>query len=390
MRILQVVPAFYPSKSYGGAPNVVYEISKRLSRRGHEVIVYTTDAYDSNGRITKTFDEIEGIKVRYFRNLSNSLAYNHKLFTPIGALSAVRKEMEKIDVVHMHDYRTILNAMVYKYSLKYGVPYIIQPHGAAPRILQKQKLKVFFDVLVGYSMLSNASKIFALNKSEASKILAMDVSPNKIEIVPNGIDLNRYFPLPKKETFRRKYGILERKIILYLGRIHVSKGIDLLIESFPEVLKQTDDVRLVIVGPDDGFLDYLKKLAKSLSVESKVLFTGPVSEYDKLAAYVDADVFVTPSFYGFPLTFLEAMACGTPIITTNRGDFISGIHGNVGFVTEYNKDDLARAISLLLDKEGLRRKFSKNSKRTVTEFNWDRVVDRIEKSYNELLEGENS
>jgi len=387
MNILQVIPAFYPSTAYGGAPKVVYEISKRLANRGYNVLVYTTDAYEKNKRVVKNYDEIEGIKVRYFKNLSNYLAYNHKLFIPIGFSAEVKRELHKIDIIHMHDYRTLLNAIIYKYAAKHKIPYILQPHGATPRIAQKQKLKVIFDNIVGYSLLSNSSKIFALNRSEAKKILTMNVDESRIEIIPNGINLSQYSQLPEKGTFREKYGIIEDKIILYLGRLHISKGIDLLIQAFSYLIQETEGVKLVIVGSDDGYLEYLKKLAKTLNIESKVLFTGPVPEWDKLAAYVDADVFVTPSFYGFPLTFLEAMACGIPIVTTNYGDFIEGIHNEVGFVTHYNEESLKNAIHMILSKKGLKIKFRKNAKSKIKEFDWNTITKEIEKMYESVLEG---
>ena len=141
-------------------------------------------------------------------------------------------------------------------------------------------------------------------------------------------------------------------------------------------------MRLVIVGPDDGFLSTLKRQIEDLEIGDRILFTGPLHESDKLGAYVDADVFVTPSFLGFPVTFLEACACGTPIITTNKGDKLDWIHDKVGYVVEYNKEQLQDAMSEILSDEGLMRRFGEEGKRLVREkFSWDIIVTKVENIY---------
>jgi glycosyltransferase involved in cell wall biosynthesis len=122
-------------------------------------------------------------------------------------------------------------------------------------------------------------------------------------------------------------------------------------------------------------------LVNSLNITDKVLFTGPVSEIDKFAAYTDSDVFVTPSFYGFPLTFLEAMACGTPIVTTNKGDFIENIDHKVGYVVEYNEDELANAIYDILTDDLLRDEFKKNCTAFIKQFDWSKIAKDIEEVY---------
>ena len=200
-------------------------------------------------------------------------------------------------------------------------------------------------------------------------------------------DLSEYENLPKKGSLEKKYGIENNeKIILYLGRIHKTKGIDLLIGAYADLIKHLDNVRLVIVGPDDGFLSTLKRQIEDLEIGDRILFTGPLHESDKLGAYVDVDVFVTPSFLGFPVTFLEACACGTPIITTRNGDELDWIHDRVGYVVEYNKEQLQDAMSKILSDEGLMRRFGEEGKRLVrNEFGWDKVVKKIEKFYEDCI-----
>lgn len=387
LRILQVTPSFYPARGYGGGPLAAYEISKRLVKQGHEVTVYTTDANDKWSRLKAGIKNMNGIKTCYFRNISNSVAFSHKLFLSPGMLAVARKEMKGFDIIHLHDLRTFQNIIAHHYARKYGVPYVLHTHAAHLRIIKKQRLKQVFDLLFGTRILREANIVVGLNKAEVEQFKGLGVREDRIKIIPTGTDLSKYNNLPPKGAFRTKYDIANsEKIILFLGRIHQSKGIDLLIKAFAEVVEDLSGVKLVIAGQDDGFLPALKKLVTGLKINDKVLFTGRVAEEDKLAIYVDADVFATPSFYGFPATFLEAWACGTPIVTTPKGGFIEGIDNKVGCVVEFDKDQLRDALLKLLTDEGLRRQFGENARKLVREhYSWDSVVNLIEQNYYDVV-----
>jgi len=216
---------------------------------------------------------------------------------------------------------------------------------------------------------------------------ALRKNENVKYIVANGINLDEYKKLPEKGVFRKKYSINDNdKIILYVGRLHKSKGIDLLAKAFSDISKESDDVKLVLVGPDDGYKAELMNLLRRLEISDKTIFTGFVSNDEKMAALIDADVFVTPSFSGFPVTFLEGCACGVPIITTNRGDKLDWIHNKVGFVVEYDKDQLRNAIIKVLGDEGLRKTFGEEGRRLVMEeFGWNEIVRKVERLYESLM-----
>jgi glycosyltransferase involved in cell wall biosynthesis len=106
-------------------------------------------------------------------------------------------------------------------------------------------------------------------------------------------------------------------------------------------------------------------------------------------ALVDADVFVTPSFYGFPMTFLEACVAGTPLVTTTLGDELEWIDDNVGYVTKPTYYDLAGAVYNILSDDKLSEKFSANCRRLVkSEFSLERAGKRLERIYREAIDGE--
>lgn len=384
MKILQVTNFFKPSWETGGVTRVCYELSKNLVAKGHNVTVYTTDGFNSRLNVRKNIPvDIEGIKVYYFYNLSRYLVKKMIFPIPYYIPFVLKKEIKNYDVIHIHEHRSLLAVFVHYYAKKYDIPYVLQAHGSVLPFLQKQMFKKIFDTVFGYDILKDASKVIALNETEASQYKKMGVNLNKIEIVPNGIDLSEYNLTPKKGSFRAKYSIPKiDKIILYVGRIHKNKGIDLLVDSYSILIKKIPTSKLVIVGPDDGFQGELEQLCEKLDLKKKVLFTGFVDKETKTEALSDSDVFVTPNYSGFPVSFLEACAFGLPIITTKRGDNLDWIHEKVGFIVEYDKFEMSEAMFNVLNSNQLRISFSENSKKLLSQkFNLDSVVKKVENLY---------
>ena len=390
MRILQVTPTFMPS-NFGGI-SLFYNLSKNLTKRGHEVVVYTTDIKDRYSRLTEIQGgrNIDGIKVCYYRNISNTLATKYRLSVPRGMSLAIRRKINSFDIIHLHNFRTFQNILIHHYAKKYDIPYVLQAHGSLTTFFHKRWLKRIFDVIWGRRILKDVSKVFALTPIEAEQYKNMGVSEHKIEIVPNGLDLSEFDNLPERGEFRTKYGLdANQKIILFLGRIHRIKGLDLLIKVFSDLAKFLDDVKLVIAGPDDGYLTSLKKLVADSEISEKVLFTGPLYGQEKLKAYVDADVYILPSFYEtFPMTLLEAMACGTPVIVTDRCGIVDVINGQAGLVVPYDKDQLRDALLHMLSDDQMRLRFGEKGKLLVREkFNWEKIAEQVEGVYRGVQHG---
>jgi len=387
MNILQICPLFPPSpSSFGsGVTNVVYHLSKELVRRGHKVTVYASAALDTRRKMDHVINPVivDGIVVHRF----SYIMHHYTSFITPSIIPYMSKSIKKFDVIHLHDSRCFQGIIVHYYAKKYNIPYVLQAHGAVLPLFQKERPKKIFDLFFGYRILSDASKVIALTEIEAEQYKKMGVDKDKIEIVPNGIDLSEYENLTKRGDFRRKYNIKDgEKTILYVGRLHKSKGIDLLINAFADISRELSNAKLVLVGPNDGYRSALEELIKALRVNDKVLFTGFVTDDEKMAAFVDADVFVTPKFSGFPITFLEACACGTPIITTNNGDELDWIHDKVGYVVEYDEDQLRNAIFKVLSDEGLRIRFGEEGRRLVkNEFEWNTIVEQILNVYKGVI-----
>ncbi|PKL74046.1 MAG: hypothetical protein CVV29_00340 [Methanobacteriales archaeon HGW-Methanobacteriales-2] len=385
--MLQVISTPPFAWETGGCARVVYDLSRHLAERGNEINILTTDMYKPNQRYCLTDNKEDGLNIIRFKNISNSLAWKYKLYLSPGMIKYLKNNLNCYDVVHLQDLISGAAIATARYCKKYKIPYVLTSHGSLPWLMEENIQNRFFSLLGGRKILDNASKVIALNKTEKESFEKLNVPPEKIEVIPNGVDLSIYSKLPKKGEFKKKYGVAEyEKIILYLGRIHKSKGINMLVESFLSIKNRLNNVKLVIVGPDDGFLDVLIKQIHYSDIAGDVIFTGPLHGLNKIEAYVDADLFVTPSFSGFPLTFLESCICGTPIITTNKIEELDWINGNVGFVVGYSSDQISEIILKILDDDGLLSKLSINSVCFVKEnFGWDKISESVERLYYEVL-----
>jgi glycosyltransferase involved in cell wall biosynthesis len=384
MRILQVISTFYPALAFGGPVKVAYDICTELAKRGHEVEVFTTNAYDQTYNFKPKFREqiMNGFKVTYFKNI---LRYSNLFISP-EMIVELRKKLKEFDVVHTHFGRQAYDVVVGLFASRYGVPYVLQAHGSIPRI-EKRFRQCLYDAVFGYRILKNASKVIALSRVEAEQYMAMGVPDEKIAIIPNGIDLSEYAVLPSKGVFRKKFGIDDEKIVLYLGRIHRIKGVDVLVRAFANIVEKLDDAKLVVAGPDDGYLGELESLIKALKIEDKVLISGPLYGRDKLEAYVDADVYVLPSRYEiFGMTVLESVACGTPVILTEDCGIAEYFRDKTGLVVKTDSpSNLQEALLEMLMNREKQKVFRENCKTVMQKFNISETVSKLEKVYEEIV-----
>ena len=147
MKILQIVPYFYPAWSYGGPAKLVYDTSCFLAASGHQVTVYTSDAYDAERRLP--FNQrvsIPNLSVRYFRNIHNLLAYRYNIFFTPGLYWSVTREINSFDVIHIHDFYTPQNFWVAWLASWYQVPYLMSVHGCLEdkRLAQRSIFKKIY------------------------------------------------------------------------------------------------------------------------------------------------------------------------------------------------------------------------------------------------------
>ena len=278
MKILHVAHFFYPCLSAGGVVNASYQIA-RMQARDNSVKVISSDACKERLKFEESrYDvDIDGIKVDYFKNISNRFKLATMLDTPIGAIFRIKNQIRDFDVVHVHEHRQTLSIIACYFARRYGIPYVVQAHGSVLPFFQKEGLKNIFDKVFGFKILHGASKVFALTEVEKEQYLKMGVEEDRIEIVPLGINIEEYSNLPEGGIFREKFNISkDDKLIIFIGRVHEIKGLDLLIDAFKELADSVSDVKLAIVGPDDGYMDALNLRIAECGLSDKVIVTGPL------------------------------------------------------------------------------------------------------------------
>ena len=392
MRILLSTVAFKPSFGFGGAPRVAYDVACELAKRKHEVVVYTSDAKDAHTRLNvKACEIMDDIEIHYFKNLTLSTVRAAKLFINPDIITECKKNINQFDLIHLHEYRNFQNIVIHHYATQKNTPYILQAHGEVLPHHKKQKLKRLYDECFGFRLLNDAAKVIALTQLEFDQYRLMNVEPERIAVIPNGIEtINIY---QKKGSFREAFGIgLDKKIILFIGRLHYQKGVDVLVKAYAQLAKKLKNSVLVIAGPDDGFLEQTKTFVSEAQLTNEVIIAGPIVNPLKVAAFADADVCVIPSRYeGFPMILLEALAHGRPVIASDivqHKNVLAPINGYL-FRTE-DSQNLAECMFTVLTQPNESAQLALNGQKFVRDhYSIEKVVDMLESLYQQVLSNSN-
>jgi glycosyltransferase involved in cell wall biosynthesis len=390
MKILQVIPCFSPPLLFGGSQTVVWNISKELIKRGHQVKVYSSNMINEWYSFPlPRFEIISGIEIYRFRNVSKLLSKTTRYILTPDILFNLRAEVKKLDIIHLHELRNFPQLITALCSARAEKPFVIQAHGTL-LVSSHLMLKNMYDKTLLKYLFSKAEKIIAVNEFEKKQILSYGVPSGKIAIIPNAINLDEFFNLPQKGSFRMKYGLTGSDfVILYLGRIARDKGADILIKAISGIRNRYNNVKLVVAGPDDGFLPYVVKLVRKLNLQNITIFTGPLRGRDKLGAYVDADIYVLPSRYEiWGMTILEAYACAKPVIASRVGGVPQMVkHGITGFLFESgNSEELGSYLAHFIENRSLIKEMgSRGREFVIKNYSIGKVVDKLEKLYFESI-----
>lgn len=385
LKILQVISTPPFAWATGGCARVVYDQSRELARLGHEVTILTTDLFEPDQRYPINNPEIvDGVKIIRFKYISDLLAWKYKIYISPGMINFLKKNLDDYDLVHLQDFISPQAYYTSKYCRKFKIPYLITTHGSTYWVLQHGFLNQVYLKLAANKILSGADRIIALTKMELEHYNELGISQSKITVVPNGIDLAPFRNVKEIGKFKIKMGLDNEKIILYLGRINPIKGIEVLIKSFSDLSKNLDSVKLVIVGPDEGYSHELKNLIQKLDIKDSVIFTGPLYDEDKLEVYTDADIYVLPSKYEtFPITVLEAWASGIPVIVSEHcgiADYVK----KAGLVFK-NETQLKEAMMKIITDSKFAERLTCKGKKMANEFDWINVSKKLENLYYGVL-----
>ena len=208
-----------------------------------------------------------------------------------------------------------------------------------------------------------------------------------VVVVPYGIDA-KFAPRPRREDLIDRYGLRGQRVVLFLGGLKGRKNLPLLLDVWRAAAPEAPDARLVVAG-GGALLDGLRARARALGLGDRVVFTGYVPEADKVDHYNLADVFLFPSaLEGFGLAVGEAMACGLPVVASDRGSIPELlVDGEGGFLcAPTGAEPFVRRLRLLLADTALREKLGRaNAERVRRLFTWDRCARETLRVYEETL-----
>ncbi len=367
MRIAQLTKYFYPHK--GGIESSVLGISGGIAGRGNDVLVFTSNIPKCGRK-----EVIDGIEVHRFANFFTMF---NDPFTP-GIITDLLKE--DYDLIHLHLPDPFNSIFALIASILRKKPLIVTYHADIIKDEWYHKPFKFIYNLFLYFVLRHSRKIIATTPNYVKDSCILRRFKNKMEIVPNFVDIEKFNPGLDGSRIRKVYNLNEKKIILFIGRLVPYKGVEYLITAFSDVKKELENSALLIVGNGP-----LKEKLENLAADIGDVYFINAEDRDIPFYYACCDLFVLPSITrqeAFGIVLLEAMASGKPVIATN----ISGmpyIINNSGIVVKpKNIDGLKDAILKILSNPQIAAELGENGrKRVETEFAPDIIVDKIEKIY---------
>lgn len=386
MKVLHVIASMSPDA--GGAVTSVQGLTKAL---GHEDVgceIFTVRRDGSGAEAMPS----SHIPIHQFE--PGLLAHFWNAYSK-GLTNALRSRLANgaFDLVHVHEPWHYPGFVAFRAAREYTIPYILTPHGALDAwCLQHKAIKKrIYTRLIQNHILKFADALHALTQEERARVVELGYE-TPVRVAPNGID-----PAPFEETlnvsdFLAKHpGLSGKRVILFLGRLHPIKGLEVLTRSYIKILQMVKDAALLIVGPDgDGIQKQMEATLKTASALDRTVFTGMLTGRDKLATLASADLLVLPSHAEvFGHVILEGWAAGLPVVVSRRCGLAPDVsEHDAGFVVEPNDDvALTRAISTLLLDGKLRVRMGDNGRKLVKEkYSWRAVAASMADLYRTLVD----
>ncbi len=360
MRILLCANDFPPA--VGGIQTYSYQVAKNLSALGEEVIVLAPHIKGDQG-----FDCRQSFKVIRIRQK----IYLYFIFL----YALLRFRTDKILITQRADYA----ALAFWANLVLRVPYFIVVHGGEILLAGRRKsIRKHF---------RRAEKIIAVSNFTAQEIVKIGIPKEKVTVIPDGVDPEKFKPGLNSATVETRHNLSDKKVILTVSHLVKRKGHANVIRALPSVLEKVPQAIYLIVGRG-AEEDNLRKLAQASGILDSVVFAGYVPDEELPLYYNACHVFIMPSYEikeegdveGFGIVFLEANACGKPVIGGRSGGVVDAvIDGETGLLVDpLNTEEISTALVRLLTDESLAKRLGQRGrKRVENELNWQKVAEKI-------------
>ena len=378
----------YPPRVVGGIARVVYDLSHRLIKDGHEVTVVTYKEGDA-----PYYEDDKGVKVHrvdnYMINPNNFIDWIMQLnFNMIAEASKIIAEEGTFDVIHAHDWLVASAAKTIKNS--YNIPIVATIHATeagrnsgihdeTQRYINDTEWMLTYEAT---EVIVNSNYM----KGEIQRLFGLPFE--KINVVANGVNLNKFTGMERDYSFRRRYAMDNEKIILFMGRLVNEKGVQHLIAAMPKILAGYHGAKLVIAGKG-GMLDELRAEANALGLGDKVYFAGYLCGKDVEKMYKAADISVFPSTYEpFGIVALEGMLAERPIVVSDAGGLGEIVEHRETGMKSYcgNANSIADSILELLYNPELYANIVKKAKAKVkNNYNWAKIAQDTHFTYQKAI-----
>ncbi|MDY6793334.1 MAG: glycosyltransferase family 4 protein [Thermodesulfobacteriota bacterium] len=375
MRVLNVNMSLDPV-SGGGTAERTFQISRFLAKAGLQCDVLTMSLNLSDERI----EQLKSIKLIALECLVE------RYYIPKLSQQTIKDAVANADIIHLMNHWTILNALVYRSVRKQNKPYVVCPAGALPLFGRSQKFKYLYNRFIGNHIISDANGHIAIGVNEISHFEKYGVEPEKVSLIPNGIDPED-FKTSDVDHFRRKFGLNDSPFILFIGRLNPIKGPDLLLHAFEKTSKVFNDCHLVFAGPDGGMLSELKEKSKKTKIKNRVHFTGYLGGEEKSSAYGAASLLAIPSRQeAMSIVVLEAGIMGAPVLLTDQCGFDEVEQIGGGKVVTATVEGLQHGlVKILKNPDKLKTMGSNLKKHVMDHYTWEKIINKYIDLYNQIL-----
>lgn len=381
MKILHVLSTL--DASSGGPVRSVRGLSQSLTERGHISTVLAASPPPNATPLHMDAASISALNPSPLSALWKGHSFDGE--RKIAHLAAEN------DLIHIHSLWHYPGYAAAQQARKYETPTLISPRGTLQgwSLRQKRLKKAIYTHFIQRRLMSAASACHALTDTERSELEAFGVH-SRIRVCPNGVTCPPLSPNDGR-LFRSEFSQLgDSPFILFLGRLHPKKGVDLLLRAFLAVVRDLPEgTALVLAGPDDsGLVQQLQRQAQQSGFADRVFFTGLLDDTLKFSAMRAARFLVHPSHSeGLSLVSLEALAAGLPMVVSKRCN-LDDVHGRIGLVVEPSQDELRSALLKLgrdTSDSRLQQMAVKARAEAESTYAWDKIACSMENIYGELV-----
>lgn len=369
----------------GGVVQAVVDLCQAISARGHQVTLVTLDATD----VPVQWSDASGNWPHVVEIESSALT--KRLISRRG-LSVFRELLDGVDLAHLHTPWDLSNFQLMPILRKQRVPYIVTVHGMLDEwSMQRNALKKkTFLSLGGRRLFEHATTVHLTAEAECEQAGRWVPIGDRGAIQCCVLDLTSYDPLPGPEPALKAFPAIcpEKKKILFLSRLHPKKGVEFLLQAGAILRDQGLPIQLLIAGPgDDRYVGQLKSLTSTLGLDDHTEFLGMVRGIEKRSLFQLSDVFVLPTFQeNFGLVIAEAMACGTPVVTTRGTDIWREIERGGARIADTNPESLATQMRYFLTDRETRDRVGQQGLQFIWQWlDRDNVVNGYERIYHDTV-----